>query len=1077
MPPVAMALAGGAAIWAGSALGLGFLTYLGASLIIGAAADALMPKPQNAFESSDRSVMVRQAITPHRIVYGQVRVSGPVTFIHTTNNNLVVYVLLTLSCHELEEIGSIFFADEEIPFTYNAGFGYWEVTSGRWAGVTRAWKGLGTTAGDANLLIGLNAFCAPPWTANHAQAGRGKLLVELSYRKDLFPGGLPNISTTVKGRKVYDPREPSHDFDDPTTWEWSTNAALCVGDYLYGVDGFGVATGLGASEAEIDWTSLTAAANLCDEAVPLAAGGTESRYAANGTVTKDESPKDALGRLLTACGGMLVRTGGAWVLHAAGYRTPTAAFDEDDLAGPVKVVSRVSRRNLFNAAKGVFISPEHSWQETDIPPVTSSTYETEDGGSRVFQDFNLPFTTSPTMAQRLLKINLERIRRQITAQLPCKLQALAVRAGDVIQFSLARMGWTTKTFEVADWAFSSSDSDGAPHLFVQVWLRETDSNVYAWTPTEEHELPAAAATTLPDPFTVDPPTALSVSETLYQTSGEIGVKARASLTWTPSGDGWLKEHVIERRAAGVGDYVEYGRTAGDEWTFFDLAPGSYDFRVKAVNTVGVSSTYATALAQSIDGLLDDLDDVTNMRGVYRAGRLVLVWDRVADVREVAYEIRVGGAAWATARTLVRQKETEYQPVIDGTYRVKAVSGAAASADDATATISGITLNANVVETFSEHDDWAGTMTGFRPKEPVYDDTYDGTTGPPAQGWPLTGVDHASSDGDVLTISNAGADQCYYTKAPAGWDADTIGWWHGRVKVGAGATWEAFFNVALANPGPSVTGWVKAGSLYVYLSDGYHTIVVDTTSDFIDVHVVVKAGQCWILVNDILVLTGTPRTSTGGPQVGFGKGQVFDLDVAQYWDLVEYGTGNGEPIVLYGGESLTGTYTAPTGNVVDLGSEQVVTVTATLDATFAGLPSPSTAGVVPVVRLADAGLTWGDWHPITNGEEVGRAFQGGLSGVLDDVGASVEVEAFTWTVDMPDRIDESPDGGEAIDAAGTAIGYATPFQRTPSVQVTVIGGADGDSILVTPSTESGFTVRVFNGGVGVARTVDWIAKGY
>lgn len=64
---------------------------------------------------------------------------------------------------------------------------------------------------------------------------------------------------------VYDPRDPAQDANDPASWAWTDNAALCIADYLRTpkLDG-----GLGVPVAGIDWATVAAAADICDEIVP-----------------------------------------------------------------------------------------------------------------------------------------------------------------------------------------------------------------------------------------------------------------------------------------------------------------------------------------------------------------------------------------------------------------------------------------------------------------------------------------------------------------------------------------------------------------------------------------------------------------------------------------------------------------------------------------------------------------------------------------------------------------------------------------------------------------------------------------
>lgn len=88
-------------------------------------------------------------------------------------------------------------------------------------------------------------------------------MAHLTVKKDdIYQGGLPNVSAIIKGIKVYDPRESSHDRDSFLTWEWSDNPALCLLNYLTNED-----YGCGISYDQIDVDSFEDLANVCDEVI------------------------------------------------------------------------------------------------------------------------------------------------------------------------------------------------------------------------------------------------------------------------------------------------------------------------------------------------------------------------------------------------------------------------------------------------------------------------------------------------------------------------------------------------------------------------------------------------------------------------------------------------------------------------------------------------------------------------------------------------------------------------------------------------------------------------------------------
>ena len=205
-----------------------------------------------ALNVESRMRMVRQAITSWRVIYGTVRVSGVITFFHSTNNAKTLHILLTLAGHEVEAIDDIYFDDEYIPLGASGG-----AITGRWAGYVTIKKGLGSIGGDSDLMAWMVANTGGVWTTNHKQTGHAKLYIQFTANNDLFATGLPNISCVVRGKKVYDPRT--------TLTAWSDNAALCLRDYLADAK-----RGFGAVASEINDVSFIAAANICDERVTFA---------------------------------------------------------------------------------------------------------------------------------------------------------------------------------------------------------------------------------------------------------------------------------------------------------------------------------------------------------------------------------------------------------------------------------------------------------------------------------------------------------------------------------------------------------------------------------------------------------------------------------------------------------------------------------------------------------------------------------------------------------------------------------------------------------------------------------------
>jgi hypothetical protein len=853
---------------AGLTLGeiVGVIATVGSSLALGAVSKAITgkPKPNATFGAlQDRTQAVRQPITARRVIYGgPVRVSGVYTFIHSTDSNQYINLLLTLSGHQIQSIDSVYFGDELIPLDASGN------ATGKYAGYVIVKKGLGSTAGDSDLLSAMMTYCPGVWTANHRQSGCAKLYARLKYSTTLFPNGIPNISCIVKGKLLPDPRTG--------LTAWSNNAALCVYDYLQN-------STYGLGESRVNDTVAGASANVCDESVgtltrvgdftvyqipaptaaPIAkqnlvsvpsgvpaagvykyaftfvdgsgetvpgpqttwsqnpaiwgvalsgiskgptgtiarkiyrtaAGGsqlkllatlsdnttteyadatadgslganaptststavlddirvtgskivlstgeavaltttgtlpaglsattyyvidtgngsyflatskanalagthvnitglgsgthtlnstTEVRYTCNGTFDTDEKPKDVIGKLLTSMQGKVTYQGGEWIILPGAYRSPTITLDENDLDGPISVTSRISRSQTFNAVKGVYINPLDFYQPNDFPPVTNATYLAEDQGERIWKDIELPFTTSGSMAQRIAKIELEKARQQITTNWPCKLTAFRVQAGDVVNLSNTRWGWSAKPFEVTNWKFAIRDDSGTPRLGIDLVLRETASGVYDWSSGEETAIDLAPNTTLPDPFTVQVPGDPSVTEELYQTTGSAGVKSKAIVTWGASADGFADNYQLEYKPATQANWLVRTGIKGFETELTDLAPGYYDFRLKAFNSIGVDSDYSGEVRVNIVGLSAPPSAISDFSVIASNGYALASWSLPSDLDVqinglvvIRHTPKTSSAVWEDGIILEEFPGGGVQgmvPLITGTYMAKA----------------------------------------------------------------------------------------------------------------------------------------------------------------------------------------------------------------------------------------------------------------------------------------------------------------------------------------------------------------------------------------------------------------------
>lgn len=449
----------------------------------------------------------------------------------------------------------------------------------------------------------------PEWTVDHR--GRGVCYVHaiLGHSYTAWPTGVPNFKVRLRGRKVYDPRKDTtaggsgtHRVDDPSTWEWSANTALCADDYLR------YQYGLACDAEEIDVATTIASANICEEAVVIdGIGTTQPRYTCNGTFVLDGSPADVLDELRTAMAGAIVCPQGQWKIYAGAPEAVSGTLTADDLRGPLSYRARHPRAELFNAVQGVFVNVDDHDTWSDFPPVTNATYEAQDGGKRIPVDIRLPFTADGIEAQRIAKIILERHRQQIRHQVPAKLSKLATAPWDVLSVTFDDLGHVGKKFQVSDWTLAERD-DG---LGVDLVLDEYADAVYDWNFGEATVVDPAPDTTLPDPRIVGAPTGLSPeSGTEHLFIGRDGtIVSTLHLAWTRPADAFLRRWIVQIRRAGEAIWQPAGEVRTPSIDIRPVEDGvTYELRVRAENTLGALSDWTQA-SHTVIGKSEPPDDV------------------------------------------------------------------------------------------------------------------------------------------------------------------------------------------------------------------------------------------------------------------------------------------------------------------------------------------------------------------------------------------------------------------------------------------------------------------------------------
>lgn len=588
-----------------------------------------------------RGLLINNAsnIDPLPVIYGSRRVGGTRVFVGASGaKNEYLHIVIALCEGEISAINTVYLDDVAS-------------TDARFAGLVTIEKYLGTDTQAASAQL---QAAIPGWHADHQGKGVAYIYVRLKYDQDAFTG-LPTITCDIDGKKVYDVRDGLVKF--------SANPALCVRDYLTSTR-----YGRGISSSLIDDASIIAAANHCDTLTTIP-GGTQALYECTGVVNVDDTAYANMQRMLTSCRGMLIFSGGKYRLVIDKAETAGFAFSADNITGAWQFFP-TPKRDKYNRISASFFNPDRAWQP-DIAIQKSAAMLAEDNGLVLERKLDLPFVADLYRAQHIIQQELKQSRSGLVVRFTALQDGLRCEVGDVVTITHATPGWVNKTFRVMEIEIKDNDE-------VFIVAREYDASVYTLDALEAK--PTAPATSLPNPYAVAAPGTPSVLSELYETRGGAGVKARATITCAAAPDIFVGEYQFEWKVAGAAAWTILGRSSMPSIVVADVAPGVYDVRAKAINTIGVSGAYAQRSGVEILGLAAPPAAITGLTLQAVGGLAILTWTLHPDL-----DVRIGGkirirhgqtgATWETSTSIgeavTGNTTVAVLPLKGGTYLVRA----------------------------------------------------------------------------------------------------------------------------------------------------------------------------------------------------------------------------------------------------------------------------------------------------------------------------------------------------------------------------------------------------------------------
>ena len=347
--------------------------------------------------SADGKYNLKQNVPSLPFVYGRVKKGGDYVFLEEIDGT--AYHATVFAAHRIESFVQHYLHDEAV--TLNAAD--LVVTPEHFkqkVGIT-VQLGLDVESGSA----GLAALFPTIWSIDHRGDGLAKVYMAVntvsqeSYM-NVFPQQMPAHTAVLDGAWLYDPREVSHDPDDPSTWTYSQNLALIRLDHL--TKPFGGKMTFDDMYLP-EWEE---AADVCDEPVTNLSAATEPRYH-GGLWGRYENDPVEIGRIIDQAAELVIyeRADGKIGVHAGQMVTPDIRIVESDIK---EIRYDVNRRmaSTVLAVRGRWTDPVAIYNTVDAA-IYGDPYAGDDDTQRT-KTIDNRAVQSHNHAQRLQKLAFTR---------------------------------------------------------------------------------------------------------------------------------------------------------------------------------------------------------------------------------------------------------------------------------------------------------------------------------------------------------------------------------------------------------------------------------------------------------------------------------------------------------------------------------------------------------------------------------------------------------------------------------------------------------------------------------------------
>ena len=663
------------------------------------------------------------------VIYGTRKVGGTLAFLETSGtDNQYLYMALILGEGEINDITQIFVNDNQVTWSGDLADNT-ERTVG--SGDSNYYKNSASLitvrphygADDQSACSLLSTLTS--WTSNHRLRGVAYLSLRFEWNSDAF-GSIPTVQAIVQGKKVYNPNldgtktggTGSHREDTSSTWEYSDNPIYQLLDYLRN-DRYGM--GIANSYFDSNYADFQTAGDVCDANItPFSGADQIDLIDSHAVIDTSQKIIDNTKKFLTGSRAFLNYHAGKYQVTVETSGSASITLTEDNIIGGIGVSSK-DKNERYNRVIVTFINPDKNYQvdEAQFPPVDETgqatadqhaTMKTADGGILLEGRFDMPSIANPYQAQEMAEIILRRSRSSLDVTLTADANAMELVVGDIVNITHATPSFSAKPFRVLSTTINGDST-------VSLQLTEHQDSYYTFG--TQQSVATIPDTTLPNPFVVQPPASITLTDELVEYS-EGTVITRLNIVLGASTDKFVQYYVVEAKLSTETDYKIIGQGTTLNYELLNVIDDKiYNVRAKAINSLGSSSSSVTA-TRTIIGATEPPNDVTNFSvNMLGSSQMQLNWDANTDLDISFYEIRyqnvTSNAQWNKSVNWLQVPRTSGTTITtnvrDGAFCIKAVDKLGNESNNETIIYSNIasaTNNFKDIQTLTE-DITAGTF--------------------------------------------------------------------------------------------------------------------------------------------------------------------------------------------------------------------------------------------------------------------------------------------------------------------------------------------------------------------------------